>query len=282
MHTQLFTKYTWSKFQDLDNDGDTDLLLARNDGVYLYLNNNGVFAKKKIELSAPSNSTPLNVAVGDIDKDGDGDLYVSFFVDFKNFKSATYNVPEHAKTNLLLLNNGNLTFSDITESSNTASLQNTFLSSFIDLDGDSWLDLIVAQNTGQVEIFRNLKNNTFESVGVKTGWGFWMGLTAGDIDKDGDQDLFFSNVGNSIPKFLLELGDARDDQPRNYGWILLRNDGDFKLENITNEYELDDYGFAWGVAFEDLRLDGELELLVAQNYIKNFGIELPTLEKKRS
>ena len=253
---------------DLDNDGDTDLLLARNDGVYLYLNNNGVFAKKKIELSAPSNSTPLNVAVGDIDKDGDGDLYVSFFVDFKNFKSATYNVPEHAKTNLLLLNNGNLTFSDITESSNTASLQNTFLSSFIDLDGDSWLDLIVAQNTGQVEIFRNLKNNTFESVGVKTGWGFWMGLTAGDIDKDGDQDLFFSNVGNSIPKFLLELGDARDDQPRNYGWILLRNDGDFKLENITNEYELDDYGFAWGVAFEDLRLDGELELLVAQNYIK--------------
>ena len=127
-----------------------------------------------MSYSAPSNSTPLNVAVGDIDKDGDGDLYVSFFVDFKNFKSATYNVPEHAKTNLLLLNNGNLTFSDITESSNTnASLQNTFLSSFIDLDGDSWLDQIVAQNTGQVlKIFRNLKIIIPLNLGVKTGWGF--------------------------------------------------------------------------------------------------------------
>ena len=73
---------------DLDNDGDTDLLLARNDGVYLYLNNNGVFAKKKIELSAPSNSTPLNVAVGDIDKDGDGDY----------MKNSIYNKDEVIKT----------------------------------------------------------------------------------------------------------------------------------------------------------------------------------------
>ncbi len=255
---------------DLDNDGDTDLLIVRNNGVFLYLNDNGVFSKKQIPLiNAPSNSTPFNVAVGDIDKDGDGDLYISFFVDFKNFKSATYNVSEHAKTNLLLLNNGDLTFSDITKYSKTASLQNTFLSSFIDLDGDGWLDLVVSQNTGQVEIFRNLRNNTFDSVGVKTGWGFWMGLAAGDIDKDGDQDLFFTNSGNSVPNFLLEwVGDGRDDQPRNYGWILLRNDGNFDFQNITSEYELDDYGFAWGAVFEDLTLNGELELLVAQNYIK--------------
>ena len=64
-------------------------------------------------------------------------------------------------------------------------------------------------------------------MGVKTGWGFLE-------NKDGD----------NYKKFLLELGDARDDQPYHYGWIL-RNDGDFKLENMHC------YDSAWGVAFED-------------------------------
>ncbi|MGU9950783.1 MAG: CRTAC1 family protein [Gammaproteobacteria bacterium WSBS_2016_MAG_OTU1] len=254
---------------DMDGDGDTDLLITRNNGIFLYINNNGIFSRMEIAADLPANSTPFNVAVGDIDRDGDGDLYISTFVDIASFRSATYNDPTHAKTNVLLRNDGDLTFTDITDQAGVASLQNTFLASFVDLNGDGWQDLIVAQNTGQVEIFRNMQDNSFAAQDVKTGWGFWMGLATGDIDRDGDQDLFFTNSGNSVPAALLELaGDATDEQPRNYGWILLRNDGDFKLSDITAEYQLDDYGFAWGAVFEDLTLDGELELLVAQNYIK--------------
>ncbi len=209
------------------------------------------------------------MAVGDIDGDGDGDLYVSIFVDFAHFRSATYNDPTHAKTNVMLRNDGDWKFTDITESSNTASLQNTFSASFMDLNNDGWLDLIVAQNTGQVEIFRNLGGGVFTAVEVATGWGFWMNIAAGDIDRDGDLDLFFTNVGNSMPEPLLEwASDGTDQQPRNYGWILLRNDGDFQLQDVTAQYQLDDYGFAWGAVFEDLTLNGDLELLVAQNYIK--------------
>src|SRR5680860_871799 len=89
-------------------------------------------------------------------------------------------------------------------SSGTASKQNTFLSTFVDLNGDGWQDLVVAQNTGEVEIFKNERNNTFTSVATNTGYGFWMGLAVGDVDKDGDQDLFFTNVGTSIPQFLLK------------------------------------------------------------------------------
>ena len=70
---------------DLDDDGDTDLLLARNDGVFLYVNNGGVFSPREIPINSPADSEPLNVAVGDIDGDGDGDLYVSFFVMFPIF-----------------------------------------------------------------------------------------------------------------------------------------------------------------------------------------------------
>ena len=264
---------------DLDGDGDVDLLLARSDGVFLYENTGGAFTRRQIPAQLPPNSAPLNVAVGDIDRDGDGDLYISAFVDFANFKSATYNDPGHAKTNLLLRNDGDFQFTDITEESGAAGLQNTFLASFMDLDGGGLLDLALAQNTGQVEIFRNEGGGAFAAEKAETGWGFWMGLAAGDIDKDGDQDLFFTNSGTSVPHFILELaGDATDSQPRNYGWILLRNDGGFQFRDITAESGLDDYGFAWGAAFEDLTLDGELELLVAQNYIKWFPhrfIKLP-------
>jgi len=252
---------------DMDNDGDVDLLIARNDGVYLYLNKDGVFEGKEIPILLPPNSVPFDVAVSDIDHDGDGDLYISAFVDFPSFKSATYNDPDHAKTNILLLNNGDLTFTDITNSSGTASRQNTFLSVFVDLDDDGWEDLVVAQNTGEIEIFQNLNNRSFKYHRVDEGHGFWMGLAVGDIDKDGDQDLFFTNVGTSIPAFLTR-GDLRDGQTDTLEWMLLKNDGAFKFTNVTEEYGLTGNGFAWGAVFEDLNHDGSLDLLVAQNYIK--------------
>ncbi|MGI9305701.1 MAG: CRTAC1 family protein [Gammaproteobacteria bacterium] len=266
---------------DIDGDGDTDLLLARADGVFLYENTGGAFMRRRIPANLPPDSAPLNIAAGDIDRDGDADLYISAFVDLAHFRSATFNDPAHAKTNILLRNDGGFQFTDITEESGAASLQNTFLASFMDLDGDGWQDLIAAQNTGQVEIFRNLQNGSFASEKTNTGWGFWMGLAAGDLDRDGDQDLFFTNSGTSVSHALLEwAGDGTEAQPRNYGWILLRNDGGFKFSDITAENMLDDYGFAWGAAFEDLTLDGELELLVAQNYIKWFMHRIAKLPGK--
>jgi enediyne biosynthesis protein E4 len=252
---------------DMNGDGKTDLIVARNDGVYLYLNDGGRFRESRIALDLPANAVPFSVAVSDIDHDGDGDLYISVFVEFPSFRSAVFNDPAHAKANRLLLNNGDLTFTDITASSGTAGKQNTFLSVFVDLDGDGWQDLVIAQNTGEVEIFRNMKDRTFQSVASNSGYGFWMGLAVGDIDNDGDQDLFFSNVGKSIPTFLT-TGDIRDDQRHNLEWLLLRNDGDFRFADATETYRLTGEGFAWGAVFEDLNLDGRLDLFVAQNYIK--------------
>lgn len=253
---------------DIDNDSDVDLIVARNDGVYIYLNNKGIFTEEKLAVNLPKNSVPFAVAVSDIDHDGDGDLYISTFVDFPHFKSATFNNPDHAKPNVMLLNEGNLKFTDITKSSGTASKQNTFQSVFADLNGDGWDDLIVSQNTGEVEIFANLKNKTFKRVGVSgEGYGFWMGVAIGDIDKDGDQDLFFTNVGTTIPLFLTK-GDRHEDQKPVNDWLLLRNDGNFKFNNVTKEYGLSGHGFAWGAAFEDLNNDGDLDLLIAQNYVK--------------
>ncbi|MGB8221622.1 MAG: CRTAC1 family protein [Polyangiales bacterium] len=252
---------------DMDADGDTDLFVARDDGVYLYLNSGGRFRETRIAVDLPEHSVPFSVAISDIDHDGDGDLYVSAFVAFASFRSATYNDPTHAKTNRMLLNNGDLTFTDITQESGTASKQNTFFSVFVDLDSDGWQDLVVAQNTGEVEMFRNLKDRTFQPVATNTGRGFWMGLAVGDVDNDGDPDLFFTNVGDSIPLFLTD-GYLHPDQTHTHQWRLLRNDGDFHFTDMTEAYGLTGEGFAWGAVFEDLNLDGQLDLFVAQNYIK--------------
>ena len=77
-------------------------------------------------------------------------MYVSVLINFESFRSETYNDPEHAKANIPLRNDGDLSFTDITETSGTASLQNGLLAVFTDLDSDGWQDLVVSQNTGKV------------------------------------------------------------------------------------------------------------------------------------
>jgi hypothetical protein len=251
---------------DLDGDGDVDLVAAGDDGLTLYVNDGGRFRGERLPVSLPENSVPLAVAAADIEHDGDADLYVSVFVDFPHFVPATFNVPSHAKANRLLRNDGGLRFTDVTTPV-TASKQNTFTSLFVDLDGDRYQDLVVAQNTGQLEILRNTRDGGFAAVPLASGYGFWMGVAAGDVDADGDQDLVFTNVGDSFPGFLAR-GDLRDDQPYAGGWLMLRNDGGFRFQDVTQEAGLEGLGFAWGVVLEDMNLDGRLDLLASQNYVK--------------
>lgn len=252
---------------DMDGDGDVDLVVARNNGVTMYLNTNGIFEGRNIPIALDADAVPLSIAVSDVDADGHPDLYVSAFVSFPAFRSATFNDPSHAKLNVMLRNNGDLTFTDITAKSNTAGLNNTFHTVFADLDNDRDPDMILAQNTGEIEIFENDGNGVFAPIATNSGYGFWMGLAVGDIDQDGDQDIFVSNIGTSIPDFLTD-GDLTEDQRHYTKWILLRNDGGMTFTDITADMNLHGYGFAWGAQFEDLNLDGEVDILVAQNYVK--------------
>jgi len=252
---------------DMDGDGDVDLVVARNNSLTLYVNTAGKFEARDVPINLAVDAVPLSVAISDIDADGHPDLYVSAFVSFPAFKSATFNDPSHAKLNVMLRNNGDMTFSNITAKSNTAGLNNTFHTVFADLDQDRDPDMILAQNTGEIEIFENDGSGVFTSVATNSGFGYWMGLAVGDIDHDGDQDIFVSNIGTSIPDFLTE-GDIAENQRHYTKWIMLRNDGGMKFSDITADMNLHGYGFAWGAQFEDLNLDGEVDILVAQNYVK--------------
>jgi len=222
-----------------------------------------------LPIDFAEDETPVSISVADIDQDGDADLYVSVFVAAPYFKSLVFNDAEHAKMNYMLLNTGNLNFVDITNDAGTAGEQNTFFSTFADLNNDGYQELIVAQNTGRVEIFKNNKDATFSPIEYKSPLGFWMGIAVGDIDQDGDLDLLFSNSGNTVPSFLIRLGsDLEKGQKHNQDWLLLRNEGDFNFTNVSKKYGLKRNGFAWGTTFDDLDNDGDLDFLISRNYVK--------------
>jgi len=251
---------------DLDSDGKVDLITVGHAGIILWINKGGRFERRPLGVRIPAGSVPMAVTAGDFDRDGRADLYISMFVAPALFRSPVFNDPAHAKPNMLLGNDDNLKFTDVTDAV-TAGLQNTFTASFVDLDRDGWLDLVLAQNTGEVEILRNLGNGKFARADFRSGYGFWMGLAFGDIDGDGDLDIFLSNIGNSIPPWLVK-GDRHDDQKPANEWLLLRNDGGLRFTDITVDAGLSGFGFAWGDVFEDVNLDGVLDLLVAENYVK--------------
>lgn len=252
---------------DVDNDDDTDLFVARDSGVYLYTNQDQVFSERKIELPLEENTVPIAIAAADINHDGFVDLYISTFINAANFKGKTFNDPSIVSANVMLMNNGDNTFRDVTVSSGLEFRQNTFLASFVDLDNDGWMDLVLSPNTDRVRIYKNLRDSTFEEIPPPTDYGFWMSVAIGDIDNDGDMDLFLTNVGNKIPSEFFQ-GDLRDDQKLNVQWSLLRNDGNFTFTDVINEKGLNRNEFSWGAIFEDFNLDGLQDLMVAENAIK--------------
>jgi len=251
---------------DLDNDGDVDLIVVRNSCITIYYaERGGRFKPYTLPLRLPRHSVALNATPIDIEGDGDIDLYISVFIDREHFRSVTYNDPTHLRYNQMLRNDGSGRWTDITDSI-TRGLQNSFTALAADLDRDGLQDLVLAQNTGEVEILRNRGKGKFSKVPLQTGYGFWMGVAAGDIDNDGDIDMLFSNAGSSMPAWILQ-GDLTDEMKFNGSWLVLRNEGDFRFTDISQAAGLGSLGFGWGVVFEDINYDGVLDMLGAQNYI---------------
>lgn len=253
---------------DLNNDKSTDILLAKPDGIYAYINNTeGQFNLQKLDIQLPQDTVPMGIAAGDINNDQIVDLYVSTFITPSKFKAATFNDPNHTSENLLLLGQPDLQFQDITEESGATFTQNTFLASFIDLNNDNLQDITVATNTDSVKIYKNLGDNKFQLVAEPTDFGFWMGLAIDDYNNDGQPDIFVSNVGNTIPLNIVR-GDLKAEQTLDPRWILLENQGDFQFKTVSDETDLSNYEFAWGTDFSDLNNDQLLDLIVVENYIK--------------
>lgn len=255
---------------DLDDDGNTDLLLARDNGVWLMKNQNGKFLPNQIDLPLGKSSTPVSFSLGDVNRDGFTDIFLCNYIPLEQKKKQrTFNEQDYGATSLLLLNNGNNTFWNATKNYGLDYTHNTYQAVMVDLDDDSWLDLVVAYDTGETRTYRNLEGQQFIPMpNPLTGrFAYPMGIGVGDFNNDEKIDLFFTNSGSSVPRSIAK-GDLEDDQQLVLQWLLFRNEGNFQFTDISEEAKVSDFEFAWGCVLEDLNLDGRQDLVVAENSIK--------------
>lgn len=254
---------------DIDHDRDTDLLVAREDGVWAHRNRDGLFDSTRLDIEMPEGTVALSIAVADLNRDGAFDLFVSGYIRSDLVEGQNiFNREGYGGSSRLFLNRGDDTFRDITEEAGLAYVHNTFQSIFIDVDRDGDEDLVVAHDTGQVRTWRNDGGLRFTLTTnpVSDRYAYPMGIAVSDLGNDGLADFFFSNVGSTPPDFMIR-GDLRNDQASHWDWILLESRGDFRFEETAQRRKLADYEFSWGAVFADLNLDGRDDLVVSENYV---------------
>ncbi|MEP3890343.1 MAG: FG-GAP-like repeat-containing protein [Hellea sp.] len=252
---------------DIDNDGDTDLFTARESGIWFHENTNGQFGSVKLPLNLADNTTPLSIGFGDINKDGLADMYIAGYIKIGLVQGETIFSDNYGGFSYLFLNEGEGNWRDISKDAGVWRQHNTFLGVFADLDNDKDSDLIIAQDTGRVEMYSNNGDMTFSPIENPSVYSYPMGVAVGDYDNDGLVDLYFSNVGYTLPPAILR-GDLKKDDPFNPSYMLFHNDGGLKFSDTSEAMNAAKYGFGWGTVMADMNLDGREDMLAAQNYAR--------------
>jgi len=254
---------------DTDGDGLDDLLVSRTDGVWLHRNLGSRFGSEKLPLSIPDDTTPMSVAVADLNRDGHFDLFVAGYIRLDLVEGQNiFNKKGYGGSSRLFMNRGDNTFDDVTEDAGLTYVHNSFMGIFVDIDKDGDEDLVVAHDTGQVRTWENRGDGTFVNRDNPNSnfYSYPMGIAVGDYNNDGWVDFAFSNVGSTPPNFMIR-GDLTDDQVNNWKWLLFENIGNFQFRDSAATAKIADYEFSWGMAFVDLNLDGRDDLIVSENYI---------------
>jgi len=223
---------------DYDNDGLTDLLVVRNGGLSLYHNDgNGKFTDRSKQAGLPDYPyLAISAAFVDVDHDGDLDIFVAGFANVTNAKvqpllgkEGPFSKPGAAPgnqlgtaqrfeamkdlpgaPNLLLRNNGNATFTDITEQAKVRGANGHAVAVVpTDYDNRRDVDLLVVNFGAAPQLFSNQRDGSFRDVAKESGLnvsGQYTCVAAGDLNKDGFTDFFF---GRSDGPGLFALSDGR-------------------------------------------------------------------------
>jgi len=254
---------------DIDGDGAPELFVARESGLWLYSNLGGRFEGERLDLPIDPTTVPLSISFGDVNRDGAVDFYLSGYLRNDLVEGQAIFSRPYGGYAYLFVNRGDNTWRDATEEYGLHRQHNTFTALFADLDNDRDGDLVIAQDTGLVETWENTGAPPMRRIKNPSVNSYPMGIAAGDIDNDGLTDLYFSNVGPTIPSAIVR-GDLPGDAPFNAEYMLFRNKGDLSFEDDAKRYKAARLGFGWGVVAADLDLDGWEDFTIAQNYAK-FG-----------
>jgi hypothetical protein len=263
---------------DYDNDGYDDLFVSYYGQNALFHNNgNGTFSDvtRKAGLTQAGTRWNSGCAFLDYDRDGHLDLFVANYIDL-DLKTAP--LPESgpctykgimvacgppglpAGKNLLYHNNGDGTFTDVSQKSGMwDTIGNYALSVAVsDLDDDGWPDIYVANDSTAATLYQNQKDGTFKDIAIEAGAALspdgkpqaGMGVSIGDYDRDGKLDIVKTNFAGDTDSLYANLGN-NNFQDRTYTAGL----------GVNTRY------LGWGVGFFDMDNDGWLDILVSNGHV---------------
>ena len=244
---------------DFDNDGFYDLVISAWDSKgqlrYFHNNGNGSFTERTSEAGLVGEVGALNIQQTDYNNDGLLDIWM--------LRGAWLGKAGRFPKSLLR-NNGDGTFTDVTEEAGLMSFHPTQSSKWFDYDGDGWLDLFVAHESTDpkdpdwCELYHNNRDGTFTECARQCGIHvaeFVKGIACGDYDNDGRPDIFLS-VRRNGPKILLH-NDGPDAT------------GQWHFSDATAKAGIDAQMLSFGTFFFDYDNDGWEDLIVFGYYLPN-------------
>lgn len=259
---------------DYDNDGYPDLYLNNFGPNVLYHNNgDGTFTVVTREAGVAAGDQ-VGAGACFLDADGNGtlDLYAANYVDFtyeNHVPSSIHGVPAYAGPvdyrgvpDVFYGNNGDGTFTDLSQASGIASVATTSMGMICaDYDDDGDTDIFICNDVNRNLLFQNDGRGHFCDVALTVGTAYnfqgvanaSMGVDCGDYQNDGRLDFFMTD-------YQLEFA------------VLYENTGNGLFQDVTRIAEAGQILYAhvnWGTGFCDFDNDGHRDLFVANGHLQD-------------
>ena len=223
--------------EDFDNDGLLDIVASSMDTAmplaYYHNQGDGTFEDRAQQAGLKDQLGGLNCVQCDYNNDGWMDLFV--------IRGAWFRTPMRPS---LLKNNGDGTFSDVTQQARLMEPMNAIFARWADYDNDGDLDLFVGCEQQRNRLFRNNGRGAFDEIAELTGLAgkqkFCRGASWGDFDGDGDADLYVNYL---------------DAPPQ-----LFRNEGRSGFRDVARELKLNQPQEGFSCWFWDYDNDGWLDI----------------------
>jgi hypothetical protein len=292
-------------FADVDNDGSADLVVVRYLEPIKFFRNNGdgAFTEESAQSGLDKVVVPgVSACFLDYNRDGFVDLYVSVYGDaFRDVPRLPFFAQNGGK-NRLFRNDGGRGFTDVTDASGVGDTGWSLAVAAADYNNDGWPDLVVANDFGRKNLYRNNGDGTFTEEAKRAGvldFSGGMGVAWGDFDDDGYFDLYTSNINSNQRWFgedhtisqymrnvfrtrwlLKDAGEYWDFyQLVGSGWpkigtqigegnSLFANNRDGTFRELKDSHT-NRAGWGWSVSFFDMDNDTKLDIYAANGWITN-------------
>lgn len=291
-------------FADYDNDGFKDLFVSRTfqPNQLFHNNGDGTFTDVTRDSGLGEDCCTTVAAWADYNNDGFLDLYVGRYMDPRKAIPTTF-YARNGEPNQLYRNNGNGTFTNVTEEAGVGDKGLCLGVVWGDYNDDGYSDLFVVNDFGRKTLYRNNGDGIFTDTTVRSNtlaYGAGMSASYVDYDNDGKFDFYVTHIRSehswyaeapTVLRYMLRsftqgtwktdlplymeifrqsgLGFVSVFQQMASGNTLLRNRGDGTFEDVTAKANANPLGWFWGAAFADFDNDGWQDLYAANGWVYN-------------